>query len=385
MFFFFGVGTFALFIIEKYKGKLGELAFVWLILLSPMLSYLINVFTFPIRLELSALAGKMMQFVGMQVSVTGNYFLYKGVVFTVDTACMGLNLFVTGFVMVCFWMGWMEKQLQKRLPLPVFVLTFLLSVGCILGANLVRIVMLVFFQSPPETLGHEVIGLVCLVCYVLLPMYVWVRLGYHFWGRKTDQDTSTSSVQVFGIMRFLDFDSMLNRINCEIFRQKKAFYFVFVGLLGLECFCSFSYQQHTISDTKTQELVLSGFQKRIVIDNVVEFTNEKARIYIKPAVSFWMGDHQPTVCWQASGFEFTQIEETTLNQYKIYTARLVNKQDTLYTAWWYDNGKDKTISQMRWRSESAKGAEAYRLVNVAALDKAVLEEMCGELLEKKLF
>lgn len=374
MFFFFGVGTFLLFIIEKYKGKLGELAGIWLILLSPMLSYLINVFTFPIRLELSALAGKMMQFVGMQVQVTGNYFLYKDATFTVDTACMGLNLFVTGFVMVCFWIGWMEKQTQKKIPLSIFFLTFLLSVAAILAANLVRIVMLVFFQSPPETIGHEVIGLTCLLCYILLPMYIWVRLAYHFWGK----DTHTCHA----------WDANLNLIIGKSWAnlwEKNAFPFLFLLLLGLESYASFTYQQHRISDTKTQELLLPGFQKQIVRDNVVEFTQENKKIYIKPAVGFWMGDHQPTVCWQASGFEFTQIEETALNSYTIYTAKLVNKQDTLHTAWWYDNGNDKTISQMRWRSESAKGAEAYRLVNVAALNKETLEDLCAELLEKKLF
>ncbi|HSZ34794.1 MAG TPA: hypothetical protein VK772_15865, partial [Puia sp.] len=56
----------------------------------------------------------------------------------------------------------------------------------------------------------------------------------------------------------------------------------------------------------------------------------------------------------------------------IYTSTLEKGNDKLYTAWWYDNGELKTISQFTWRWDSFKHNRPWVLVNVTAESESEL-------------
>jgi hypothetical protein len=56
----------------------------------------------------------------------------------------------------------------------------------------------------------------------------------------------------------------------------------------------------------------------------------------------------------------------------IYTSSLEKANDKLYTAWWYDNGNLKTISQVTWRWDSFRSNRPWVLVNVTAESKPEL-------------
>jgi hypothetical protein len=57
----------------------------------------------------------------------------------------------------------------------------------------------------------------------------------------------------------------------------------------------------------------------------------------------------------------------------------------LHTAWWYDNGLDKTIQQSRWRLQAARGQEGYRLINITTKDTTLLRKQCAYFLKQNLW
>ena len=79
------------------------------------------------------------------------------------------------------------------------------------------------------------------------------------------------------------------------------------------------------------------------------------------------------ICWKESGYEFVQVQEQVVNGTKMYTARLQNKTELLYTAWWYDNGQKRTVNQLAWRWDALKRNTNYSVVNVTAASKEHLD------------
>ena len=88
---------------------------------------------------------------------------------------------------------------------------------------------------------------------------------------------------------------------------------------------------------------------------------------------FYSADHNPMICWKGSGYEFVQVQEQVVNGTKMYTARLQNKTELLYTAWWYDNGQKRTVNQLAWRWDALKRNTNYSVVNVTAASKEHLD------------
>lgn len=354
-FFLLGVGMSLFFIIESQVGKLSEIPLLLLAVFSPTLSYLANIFTFPIKLSLSTWAANSLNMIGIKVIQTGNYFEMQGLSFSVDTACMGLNLLITACILTLLWMAFLEIKQQKRLPFVLIIALLLTTFLLVIFANFNRIVMLVVLHSLPNTLGHEMVGLLSLGLYVCLPIYFLIQKSYQKWGISLE--------------------------DRAIF-EKKQFYakkYLFAILLASCGFLSF-----TFIPTKNEDLALSsmekkGFQKEIMAENIVKFSNDTSIIYLKPAAKFWGCDHSPLICWAASGYEFEKIQVKNIASTQVYVAELVStdtENPTLYTAWWYDNGIEKTINQTTWRCKMIQGAAPFRLVNVSTLQKGDLEKVC---------
>jgi exosortase N len=157
-----------------------------------------------------------------------------------------------------------------------------------------------------------------------------------------------------------------------------------MGLIGMILGANF-WTLPIQPDLKTKRLILNDLKKEIVEDKVVKFTNDSILIYIKPIAKFWGSDHSPTICWAGSGFQFTKIQPITVENHRIYTGILQKDSVLLHTAWWYDNGLDKTIAQSRWRLQAASGQEGYRLINITVKDTTLLRRQCAFFLKQNLF
>ena len=80
------------------------------------------------------------------------------------------------------------------------------------------------------------------------------------------------------------------------------------------------------------------------------------------------------ICWRGSGYELRQVKTIEVGKQEVYSAVLEKENEKLYTAWWYDNGNDRTIDQFDWRWNVLMGKSKYSLVNITAAEPLVLEK-----------
>jgi len=88
---------------------------------------------------------------------------------------VGLNMLVTGLVLGLFILAHFERLHQRNFNFmqvsTAMFFVLLLSVF----SNYIRLLTLVIFYILPENPLHELVGILCLVVYVLLPFYGVLR------------------------------------------------------------------------------------------------------------------------------------------------------------------------------------------------------------------
>ena len=365
IFFLLGVGMTILFILESRVGKMGPLPFLLICLLSPVLQYLVTVFTFPLRLEWSRLAAKGLSLAGQAVSVQGNVFTLNGHEFSVDPACLGLNTIITGLIFTTLMLAFAEKKHNRPLPFWMVMGLYSLAGMLLLVSNLFRIICLVLFHSMPESLSHELIGLFCLVVYVLGPIY-WV---ISMWGKKNKQG---------GIQDKWEKGEKQGHVS----PQTPKGIFLAAAVLLILVIGWFNWHRDAFrnepKDAAFASLEVPGMTKVLQENGIARFESDSLLMYLKPPARFWGADHTPAICWRGSGYNFTYIRQEEVNGHCIYLAKLQKEDHSLHTAWWYDNGSHRTCSQLDWRFRTAKGQSPFRLVNLASQDLAGLLKAVGE-------
>ena len=149
--YFLAVAFALFFAIEAFAGKLNRLLLLWIAVISPVFRHLSVVFGFPIRLWLSVVAGKLLGWMGFKAEVLGNVIQLNGTEFSVDPACMGLQMLTASCLSGLLTLAFFERKTGKSLSFLMLILVFagiiLLNIGC----NLVRIVLLVLFKILPKT------------------------------------------------------------------------------------------------------------------------------------------------------------------------------------------------------------------------------------------
>ena len=124
----------------------------------------------------------------------------------------------------------------------------------------------------------------------------------------------------------------------------------------------------------------SGFNRSLTELGILKLEKDSALVYVKPAARFFGSDHNPSICWRASGYAISGEFIAQVEDQEVIMAQLVKEEEVLYTAWWYDNGQEKTISQWKWRWKAATGAPPFRMVNVTALTELQLEHEIQEVI-----
>ena len=362
--FFLSFSFFILYLIESNLGKVNSLPIFIILLISPYSFFIFNVFGFPVRLLLTDAATSILSFIFDNVSSNGNNILINNQRFSVDPECMGLKMVGYGYATVLLFIGSFEKRFNRKLRLHKILGILTLSTFFIILVNLFRIVMIVILQSKPETIMHELVGLLSFGVYFILPMYFISK-----WIIKKQSNFSNKKYQVRTIPN-----------------QKITILFTLILISSLAYFNFNRTNYRNIEvDNKSSAIEIANYKKSITPNNVVKFENDKTLIYIKPSCHFFGPDHSPTICWKGSGYEFINIKAETLGAYQIYKAELKKDKEILHTAWWFDNGKEKTISQLDWRWNTAIGHEPYRLINITSTSKKELNSEIYSLLIKDLF
>jgi exosortase N len=360
MFYFFALAFYILWLIEMFIGKVNVLTVFLLGFMSPFFSQVSAILGFPVRLQLSQWAGTILTWVGLDIQVEGNTLLLDGAMFMVDEACMGLNMLAISMLMGVFILAHNGRSFKTSLRLKHLVLFFAVCFALNLAANLFRIMVLVLFKVDPQNPAHEIVGILCLVAYVMIPVYLLGRWMMGRYGYQPEANANSFSLGNWGI-------SVLVLIALGI---------VFTGVRIKNLRAQSSTPHATAS--------MQGFESTKINDGVLKMVNDDILVYIKPIPEFFTGEHTPLLCWKGSGFEFKNISKSMICGREIYIGQLTNKDDKLFTAWWYSNGKVQTISQLDWRIRMLKGEEKFCLINITSNDATKLNQQIRMIFKKDL-
>jgi len=350
MFYFFALVFYLLWLAEIFIGRVNSLTVFLLGFMSPFFSQVSAILGFPMRLQLSQLAGTVLKWIGLDIQIEGNMMLLNGAVFTVDEACMGLNMLAISMLMGVFILAHNSSVYKKGMKLKYIILFFVICFVLNLVANLFRIIVLVLFEVLPGNPMHEIIGISCLIVYVLIPLYMLGRWMINRFGYLPKERNNTLSVPVFGRMGFALFAAII----------------LFVGVRVNKI------RNHPV--VAHARVSLPGFITTEIGDGVTQMTNDVMLVYVKPIPEFFTGEHTPLLCWKGSGYVFKSIRKKWIYGQEIYFGQLVKANEKLYTAWWYSNGQVQTISQLDWRMRMLKGEAKFCLVNVTTNEETKLTQ-----------
>ncbi|MDX1905425.1 MAG: exosortase N [Bacteroidia bacterium] len=345
-------GATLILIAESRIGQVGFRPLLLTILLSPVWEQFNRVLTFPLRLKITDISTRCLQLAGMPVAAEGNAISVKGTYFFVDDACAGLDSLLTGIFVTVLLLAWQEKEQQRSLP--VWIQGGVLGVAAILllGSNIFRVMALVVLKFPQDTVGHELIGLLCLLVYAIAPIWLLVwwltrRIGRPVMPRLLPP---ASPHRISGVLPVILSGALL---YVSLFQGDFRQLFVAPALHPPVC---------------------ASFEVDVVDLGIIRLRQDSHLVYIKPPITFWQADHHPTICWRGSGYEFTRLEALTLAGLPVMTARITRDSTHLYTAWWFENGLHHTTSQLDLRWRQLGGEPPFRLLNLTARSEEDLHQ-----------
>ncbi len=350
------LAVFALFsfMVEITIGKLNKAFFLIGVLISPIFHYLLNVFSFPIRLKITAIATNILGFAIEGVTVSGNIISLKGNAYEVETACLGLNMLVTGAILSLAILAFNNHKLQRKISNAKFGIWVLIAAVLLIGSNLFRIILLVLFNIAPEQISHDFIGLLALGFYVLLPL--WFITPKLITGQAYTKNDDPKTLKMgFAAIPLLS---------------------AMILMAGAQKFESYKNEVQNLVYHLPNGLI--EYEPSQPYADVFKFKNEASVIFYKPCKSYYNSTHTPTICWRGSGLKLKNETLTHINGKTILTAVLQNDSLQLHTAWWYQSDQNITIDQMEWRMDVLKNKSRYTLVNVSAFDKDKLNELLSQ-------
>ncbi|MDW7693311.1 exosortase N [Flammeovirgaceae bacterium SG7u.111] len=345
---FVAVCFFLLFILESKLGKLSPLPLVLLLLVSPFTAYLLKIFSFDLRLQLTQIAGFFLGFVEKDIRVEGNLIYLGKTLFAVDEACSGLNMLITAYIVGTGLLAFQLREAKKSISwLPMG--GYLVVIGVlVLISNLCRIVSIVFLRAMPETLSHELLGIFSLVLWVFIPLYFISG----FWAT------------LFGGKEFFSFKLRFPPLFSAYAKNMLMGSF-FVGLIYL------NFQPAVLEENPQADF--SGYEKvakkaslncSMAAGGTLKMTSPQAIIYAKPCLGFYRSEHNPTICWRGSGYALSQEQKKEVGGKEIFIAELQKNEDVLYTAWWYESDGLQTTSQWEWRKQMLQHGDKIFLINI---------------------
>ncbi|MBO9732732.1 MAG: exosortase N [Chitinophaga sp.] len=350
----------AFFVVEYFYGRIQWLTFITALLITPVIDYVVNVFSFPLRLWLTGIAGNILAAVNPAVTTSGNMIQLGQQAFTVDVACMGLQMMLTSLLCGVMLIAFYQRRYQKALPVIWGICVLLTIAGLNIIANLFRIILLVQFALPPGTPAHDGVGILSLLAYVVLPMIPGTRWLLQRYGKTVVVSSPPPPRRYAPVLQGV----------------------LLVGVIAAQVWLWHPAMTGNAMDSSVK--TLPGYVRTNEDDHVIKQTTTDALLYVKPIRGFYFTDHQPMICWKGSGFEFSNAQERTIQGVKMYTATLQKGNDRLYTAWWYESSTCRSSSQLAWRWDALRNGSHYYLVNITVEKPALLEQKVRELLAARL-
>jgi exosortase N len=329
---FFGFSGLML-IVSKTFGKTSLIPFVIIIVISPVFDAVSGILSLPLRLKLSEVAGGLFAAAGFPVQISGNLIELNGNAFMIDPACAGIFMLKYSLLFGALMMAIREKS-SNHFSLIQILLRMTVLIILILVTNLLRIITLVIFNIPEQSIFHDAAGIVNFIVYTLIPFYFICGLHRNKVGISVYPDINTvlPSAIVF-------------QQPVKQYRTKSLIQYAALTILPFVFFC-FSGNGQATASASYEDLhfdALSGFPVTKRADGTISYSNADALVYIKPPVSPFRSHHDPTICWRGSGYTFETVTRQKFGTHEIYVATMDRKGAKLYTAWWFQK-KDPCLS-----------------------------------------
>ena len=360
-FYYFSAALCLICLLELRFGRQSPLVGLALLSAAPVTSYLVDVFTFPIRLSLTAGAANILRWLDPRACAEGTSIVYQGTRFNIDTGCMGLYMFLVAVQIGLFLLSVQVRKNEcvvKRIPMLLFFFAlFLLTIV----ANFLRILLLITLNCPAGTARHQWVGLICFTAYVLIPATYLIR-------RFFKSSPSSEELRVSATRGWV---------------PAGLYVILLVGLLIQGMLLKTSN-----NDFLSAQRVLDKFQPVDLCEaspGVQQFHSRGALVYVKQVRGFFDTDHQPMMCWQGTGYEFVQTSLHSVGSQHCYMGEMRRGNQVLYSAWWYDNGYQQTSSAWDWRWRMVKGEAPYALVNVTCESRNELIDFLDNYFSAKTF
>ncbi|OQP58628.1 exosortase N [Niastella populi] len=347
---YFSIAFACFFVTENFLGKINLLPVGVVCLMSPVSQFTANVFSVPIRLQLTKWAGAIMNLAQGGITVKGNMIISNNNEFSVDPACMGLNMMVISLLLQLIIIAMYQRK--HKLYVGGWQVAGLLTVSFVLNvvSNLFRIICLVWFNILPDAPLHELAGIFCLLLYVIIPMVWLTQLVIKHKGRPEVVTTDKTPV-------------LWNSV-----------FLIHVALYLIICLAAYRgvLIEKSMAEPAAAIETVDGYKAERVTTEIVKLENSRSLVYLKYIPGFFSADHHPMICWNGSGYIFTKVQLEVVGGQQVYTALLQNGKDQLYTGWWYDNGTERTVEQLSWRHKMLTGSRAFSVVNVTTGSKQQL-------------
>lgn len=348
VFFLYSLICFSLLIVEQSQGSINYIPIFSGALATPFFGFFFEMLGFPIRLFLSKTAGMALSLLYANVNTSGNLIQINGLDFLVDEACMGLNMLQIGLLMSLVLAAFIEREKEGQFQIPQILIILIVSMLMIIVANWFRIILIVLFRAMPDTVLHEMIGLICLAVYGLVPIYFLLRQLVPGKVNQTEEEIPSPSRGQWLLPMLLMVAISIAGWNTRLTKR---------------------------SVTEILPVEFKGFEVAKSTDGTIKYQKHDELVYIKPGVPVYAAEHTPKICWAGGGYNWLDEQITTIENEKVKIAKIETPEGTiLYTAWWFDNGHDRVISQLDWRIKVLQGNPRYHLVNVTCQEKSRLRE-----------
>jgi exosortase N len=366
---------------SRYIGKVSTLPVLLLMTISPVFSYVTDVFSFDLRLKLTAFSVEILKRIAPNTEkidpsvneakldtfqALGNIIrLPDGEEWLIDSACMGLSMLGVGLILTYFFIGFFSKK-QEKLPTNRGIALFITAALFLnLLSNLTRILAVVLLKIAPATVGHEIIGLLSFLMYGVIPMYFFIKMNRtsSFFFKENIKNAAFSITSTNATLR-----SLILPIG------------LFVCLIIRAVFFEFYKKTETnlvLSDTLTANFTVSNLP-----NGVTQLRNDSTLIYLKNLPHGFTTEHSPMICWQGSGYDFQKIERTTIGNTSVYMGVLHRDTDQIHAIWWFESDNFATSDQIAWRYRAFTEGSHFRLVNVNAASKEEAVEAAKQWLKK---
>ncbi len=205
--------------VNAYIGRMNLNAYILLFICSPIFKFISTVIGFPLRLQLSKVAGYLLSFIVKDIVIVGNMLRIDGNDFAIDQACAGLNMLAAASIFTLLLIEVNRKKSNKEISFFGYVVLYSLMLCFNVFSNIFRIFILTLFKIFPENNWHEYVGIICFVIYTLVPMYLLIPQLFSKYGKinlvKTTENKQKQiefllfiSIIVFGFYTILNMKTL---------------------------------------------------------------------------------------------------------------------------------------------------------------------------------